>query len=247
MGRTSKKTAAAKQSTRPSSAPKTPAKKSTKRPPSTGGDALKQRAARIVKALAKAYPDAHCALHFNNAFELLAATILSAQCTDARVNMVTPELFKQFPDAPAMARAEPAQLEKLVQSTGFFRQKAKSILACAQEIAERFGGQVPNTMEELTQLPGVGRKTANVILGNCFNIPAIMVDTHCKRLANRLELSQQSDPDKIETELMALIPDKDSTMFSHRIIQHGRQVCHARKPNCADCVLQPDCPFPTRT
>lgn len=246
MGRSPKQPRPVKIAPRPS-ASKTPKPKSPVKvlsPASENGE-LKKRAQRIVKALAKAYPDARCALHFKNAYELLIATILSAQCTDARVNMVTPALFNQFPDAASMAEAEPAQLETLVQSTGFFRQKAKSILACSQDIVERFAGQVPKIMDELTQLPGVGRKTANVILGNCFDVPAIMVDTHCKRLSNRLELTQQSDPDKIEYELMALIPEKDRTLFSHRIILHGRQVCHARKPNCEECVLRPDCPFPT--
>ena len=204
---------------------------------------LKRQAQRIVKALAKEYPDAKCALDFRSPYELLIATILSAQCTDARVNMVTPDLFAAYPSTREMAEAKPEELEERIRSTGFFRQKAKSVLGCCQEIVERFGGEVPATMEDLTTLPGVGRKTANVVLGNCFGMPSITVDTHFRRLMTRLELTTQSNPDKIELEVMELVPAKERTLFSHRIIRHGRVVCHSRKPNCAECVLRKDCPF----
>ena len=205
---------------------------------------LKKRALRIVKALAKEYPDAQCALDFKNPYELLTATILSAQCTDARVNTVTPGLFEAYPSPREMAEAKPEELEEKIRSTGFFRQKAKSLLGCCGEIVEKFGGEVPDTMEDLTTLAGVGRKTANVVLGNCFGQPALTVDTHFKRLTARLELTSQSDPEKIEYELAELIPAGEQTAFSHRIILHGRAVCNARKPNCAECVLRKDCPFP---
>lgn len=192
--------------------------------------------------MAKEYPDAHCALDFRSPLELLVATILSAQCTDVRVNLVTPALFARFRNAQAFADADLPELESLIQSTGFFRAKAKSIQACAWKIVEEFGGEVPRTLDELVQFPGIGRKTANVILGNCFEVPGITVDTHVGRLSRRLALTVHTDPVKVEHDLMKLIPQKDWTMFSHRMIFHGRQVCHARKPNCDQCVLADVCP-----
>jgi endonuclease-3 len=205
-------------------------------------DPLKKRTREILKRLAKVYPDAHCALHHDNPLQLLIATILSAQCIDVRVNMVTPALFKRYPDAVAFATAEPAELEKMIQSTGFFRNKAKNIIACCKKIVEEHGGDVPGTMEELVHLPGVGRKTANVILGDAFGVPGITVDTHVQRLSRRLGLTKHVDPVKIERDLMEIIPSKDWTIFSHRTIFHGRQVCFARKPNCEGCLLSTVCP-----
>jgi endonuclease III len=203
---------------------------------------LKERAARIVRILAKLYPDAHCALHHEDPLQLLIATILSAQCTDVRVNMVTPALFARYPDAKAFAEAQQSELESAIQSTGFFRNKARNIIACCLQIQEKHAGQVPNTMDDLVQLPGVGRKTANVILGNAFNVPGITVDTHVLRLSKRLGLTRRTDAIKVELDLMELIPKKEWTMFSHRMIFHGRQVCFARKPNCPGCGLNKVCP-----
>jgi endonuclease-3 len=205
-------------------------------------DPRRRRARAIVRGLAKLYPDAHCALHHRNALELLIATILSAQCTDVRVNMITPALFARYPDAAAFAAADPAELEKAIQSTGFFRNKARNIIACCKELVDQFRGQVPGTMEELVPLPGIGRKTANVILGNAFQVPGITVDTHVGRLSRRMGLTEEADPEKVERDLMDLIPKKEWTMFSHRMIFHGRQVCHARKPSCDTCALKKVCP-----
>jgi endonuclease-3 len=203
---------------------------------------LRTRARSITRKLAQLYPDAHCALHYANPLQLLIATILSAQCTDERVNRVTPALFARYPDAKALAEADQAELEKMIQSTGFFRNKAKNIIACCQQLVELHHGEVPRTMEELVPLPGVGRKTANVILGNAFEVPGIPVDTHVGRLSQRMGLSKHSDPVKIERDLMTLIPCKDWTMFAHRMIFHGRQVCHSRKPSCEQCQLAALCP-----
>jgi endonuclease-3 len=200
------------------------------------------RARHIVRLLAKAFPDAHCALCHKDALQLLIATILSAQCTDARVNMVTPALFARYPDARSFATANPSELEEMIRSTGFFRNKARNIIACCRALVEQHGGEVPATMEELVPLPGIGRKTANVILGNAFGVPGITVDTHVARLSYRLELTTHTDPVKIERDLMRLIPKKEWTMFSHRLIFHGRQVCFARKPLCDQCVLLQVCP-----
>jgi len=205
-------------------------------------NALRAHARRISRELAKCYPDAHCALQHQNPLQLLIATILSAQCTDVRVNMVTPALFDRYPDAAAFALANQDELERMIQSTGFFRNKAKSIIACCRQIVDKHGGQVPATMEELTTLPGVGRKTANVILGNAFGVPGITVDTHVGRLRRGMGLTKEEDPEKVERDLMELLPAKDWTMFSHRVIFHGRQVCFARKPNCAGCKLLGICP-----
>jgi endonuclease-3 len=203
---------------------------------------VRTRARRIVRMLAQEYPDARCALHHENPLQLLIATILSAQCTDARVNLVTPGLFARFPNAKAFATADPRALEAAIQSTGFFRNKARNIQECCKQLVSQYQGQVPKTMEELVQLPGVGRKTANVILGSAYDVPGITVDTHVKRLSRRMGLTTQTDPEKIERDLMQLIPRKEWTMFSHRLIFHGRQVCYARKPNCPGCALNKICP-----
>jgi endonuclease-3 len=203
---------------------------------------IRARAGRITRKLAQLYPDAHCALHYANPLQLLIATILSAQCTDERVNRVTPALFARYPDAHAFATADQGEVEKLIQTTGFFRNKAKSILACCRQLMEQHGGEVPDTMEELVTLPGVGRKTANVLLGNVFGVPGIVVDTHVGRLSQRMGLSEQAEPEKIERDLMGLIAKKEWTMFSHRMIFHGRQVCSARKPRCEECQLASLCP-----
>lgn len=203
---------------------------------------VKRVATKVRQGLAKLYPDAHCALHYRNPLELLIATILSAQCTDVRVNMVTPALFKRYPDANAFAQADQEELETMIRSTGFFRNKATNIRACCKAIVELHGGEVPRTMVELVPLPGVGRKTANVILGNAFGIPGIPVDTHVGRLSRRMGLTEQDDPVKVETDLMALIPKDEWTMFGHRMIFHGRQVCQSRKPKCDECTLKKVCP-----
>jgi endonuclease-3 len=203
---------------------------------------LRTRAGRIARTLARLYPDAHCALDYANPLQLLIATILSAQCTDERVNRITPALFARYPDALTFATADRAELEKMIQSTGFFRNKAKNIIDCCRQLMEQHGGQVPRTMEELVPLPGVGRKTANVILGNAFDVPGIPVDTHVGRLSQRMGLSVFADPVKIERDLMGLVPRKEWTMFAHRMIFHGRQVCHARKPLCQQCALAKLCP-----
>lgn len=197
---------------------------------------------QLLQALARAYPDAGCALNFRNAFELLVATVLSAQCTDARVNAVTPALFEAYPDAKAMAKAKLPHLEELVRSTGFFRAKAKSLHQLSGALVERFGGEVPRTLEELVTLRGVGRKTANVVLGNAFGIPGITVDTHLGRLARRMGLTRHEDPVQVEFELMKVVPQKQWTHFSHQMIAHGRKVCSARKPLCGDCPLEALCP-----
>jgi len=205
-------------------------------------NSLRDLARRIVRRLVRDYPDAHCALHHDNPLQLLIATILSAQCTDARVNLVTPDLFKKYPDARAFAKADTHQLERAIQSTGFFRNKARNILACCRRLVEEHCGKVPRTMEELVQLDGVGRKTANVILGNAYGVPGIPVDTHVGRLSRRMGLTLHTDPVKVERELMELIPAKEWTDFGHRMIFHGRQVCHARKPACDGCGLRDLCP-----
>jgi len=204
--------------------------------------ARRARAATIAKRLAATYPDADCALHHENAWELVVATILSAQCTDAMVNRVTPELFAELPTPQALAAAPAERVETLIKRTGFFRQKTKSIQGVARAIVERHGGRVPDTMEALTELPGIGRKTANVVLGTAFDRPAIFVDTHVKRLSNRLGLTVEDDPDKIERDLQALLPPAEWTKFAHRLIHHGRQICVARKPRCSACPLLPSCP-----
>jgi endonuclease III len=218
-------------------------KKAAKRPKLLKGAALKTQARDIERLLRKTYPDAHCELDHRNAFELAVATILSAQCTDKRVNMVTPALFARFPGAAAMAAADPREVEELVKSTGFFRNKAKSIVGMAGAIVARHGGEVPRTMDELVVLPGIGRKTANVILGNAFGLnEGVVVDTHVARLSARLGLTRETDAVKIEHALMPLFPRASWTLLSHLLIWHGRRVCDARKPRCAECVLRRICP-----
>lgn len=188
------------------------------------------------------YKEAFCALHFESPFELLVATILSAQCTDERVNKVTPDLFQRFPDAAAMAKADIADVEPLVRSTGFYRNKAKNLVNAAKEIVSKYDGEVPKTLEELSALPGVGRKTANVVLGNAFGIPGLVVDTHVTRLANRLDLAKGVDAVKLEQELGKIVPSRNWVQFSHWLISHGRTICNARKPACETCFLVKDCP-----
>jgi endonuclease III len=203
----------------------------------------KARVRKIIARLKREYPDATSALHHSNGLELAVATILSAQCTDARVNMVTPHLFAKYRTAAAYAAADPRVLEKEIQSTGFFRNKTKSIIGMAQALVERHGGEVPQTMEELTALPGVGRKTANVILGTWFKKnEGVVVDTHVHRLTKLLGLTRLDDPVKIEQELMQIVPRDDWTWFSHTLILHGRAVCIARRPKCAECVINRLCP-----
>lgn len=199
-------------------------------------------AKQINRDLAKLYPDAHCALHYNNPLQLLIATLLSAQCTDVRVNQVTPALFARYPDAQAFASATQEELETAIKSTGFFRNKARNIIALCRALVEKYHGAVPATLEELVLLPGVGRKTANVVLGNAFGVPGITVDTHVLRLGKRMGLTTEEDPTKVEHDLMALLPQTAWIQFSHRMIFHGRQICQARKPNCAGCALQDYCP-----
>jgi len=201
------------------------------------------RAATVLRRLRRRYPDATCALHHRDAYELLVATILSAQCTDARVNMVTPALFARYPDAAALAQAEPADLEALIRSTGFYRAKAKSLLGMARALVADHGGRVPGTMEALRVLPGVGRKTANVVLGNAFGInEGITVDTHVTRLSRLLGFTRHTDAEKIERDLMPLFPRKDWALLSHLLIWHGRATCIARRPQCGTCVLADVCP-----
>ena len=201
------------------------------------------RTARIIAVLERTYPGAHCELNFRNPLELLVATILSAQCTDKRVNLVTAELLKKYRNAKDFADAPLADLEAAVKSTGFYRNKAKNIQACCQMLVERFGGEVPRTMDELTPLAGVGRKTANVVLGNAFGINVgVVVDTHVTRLGNRLGLVKGTDAVKIEQELIKLVPQPQWTLFSHWLIWHGRRRCDARKPACADCEIRQLCP-----
>ena len=204
--------------------------------------ATRSLAARIGRELARLYPDARCSLDFGSPFQLLVATVLSAQCTDVRVNLVTPALFARFPDAEAMARADPAEVESLVKPTGFYRNKTRSILRCARQLVEEHGGVVPRTMEQLVPLGGVGRKTANVILGNAFGVPGLPVDTHVGRLSQRLGLTCSTDPVRIESDLTALVPKKEWTRFGLRMIYHGRQVCHSRSPQCDECTLARLCP-----
>jgi endonuclease-3 len=204
---------------------------------------LKKRASVVNERLARRYPDAHCALDFTNAFELLIATILSAQSTDARVNIVTKSLFRKYPGPREFANADVVAMETDVKQTGFFRNKARAVINCSKAIMELHGGQVPKTMEELTALPGVGRKTANVVLGNAFGINVgVVVDTHVGRVSGRLGFTENADPEKIEQDLMALVPRDEWTIFAHRLIFHGRQTCIARKPQCEVCVVNDLCP-----
>jgi len=201
-----------------------------------------RRARRINRTLAELYPDARCELDFENPFQLLVATVLSAQTTDTRVNRVSPALFAAFPAPEDMAAADPERIEAIIRPTGFYRAKAASLLGLAAALRDRFGGEVPGTLEELITLPGVGRKTANVVLGNAFGVPGITVDTHFGRLTRRWGWTDQTDPVKAEKEVASLFPPKDWTMLSHRVIWHGRRVCHARRPACGACALAPMCP-----
>ena len=204
--------------------------------------ALVRRARRINRLLADEYPDARCELDYRNPFELIVATVLSAQCTDVQVNLVTPGLFAAFPDAQALAAAPRVRLEALIRSTGFFHAKAESLLELSRALVERFGGEVPQRLDDLVTLRGVGRKTANVVLGNAFGVPGIPVDTHVGRLARRLGLSVNTDPDAVERDLGELIPRPEWTSLSHRLIFHGRRCCTARKPACAECPIRSLCP-----
>jgi endonuclease III len=211
--------------------------------PRESKDAKRVRAGQIFEALQREYPDAHCELDFTNAFELLSATILSAQCTDKRVNMVTPVLFKRYPDPLRLSQAKLEDVERIIQSTGFYHNKAKALIGMAQALVKHFGSQVPPRMEDLVVLPGVGRKTANVVLGNVFNInEGIVVDTHVARLAQRMALTKETDPVKIEQALIPLFDREQWTLLSHLLIWHGRRVCDARKPQCSACVVADKCP-----
>ena len=202
-----------------------------------------ERALDIVSHLKRMYPKAKCTLDYTNPFELLIATMLSAQSTDARVNIVTKSLFRKYPDPQSFANARQPEMERDVKQTGFFRNKARAGIAASKAIVEKHGGEVPRTMEELTALPGVGRKTANVVLGNAFSSAVgIVVDTHVARVSGRLGLTSNSDPVKIEQDLMKLIPQKEWTVFSHRLIAHGREICIARKPKCRECRINELCP-----
>jgi endonuclease-3 len=211
--------------------------------PRESAAAKKERAMKIIAALSRTYPDAHCELNYSSPLELLIATILSAQCTDKRVNLVTADLFKKYRSAADFAAAPLTEIEGMVRSTGFFRSKARNLQACCAALVERFGGEVPRTMDALHALAGVGRKTANVVLGNAFGISVgVVVDTHVTRLSRRLGLTTGTDAVKIEQALMPLVPQKDWTLFSHWLIWHGRRRCAARKPDCASCELRALCP-----
>jgi len=201
------------------------------------------RARKIVAGLRETYPDAHCELIYSSPLELLVATILSAQCTDKRVNIVTAELFRKYRSAADYANADPTELEQVIKTTGFFRNKAKNIQTCCRKLVEKHGGEVPRTMEELIQLDGVGRKTANVVLGNAFDINVgVVVDTHVGRLSERLDLTKERNPEKVEQDLMKLVPREQWALFSHWLIWHGRRRCSARKPDCANCEINELCP-----
>ncbi len=230
-----KKTAAKQTKAKPDAKKKAGAKNVT-------SDLAPERIAEILRRLQAAYPNAECALHHRNAWELLVATILSAQCTDARVNMVTPELFRKFPTPQAMAEASLPAIEEEIRSTGFYHNKAKSISGAAKKIVSEFGGKVPKTMAELLTVPGAARKTANVVLGVAYHVAeGVVVDTHVLRLSHRLGLTQHTEPKKVEQDLMQIIPRDHWIQFSHELIHHGRQICIARKPRCVDCTLETLC------
>jgi endonuclease III len=204
---------------------------------------VKQRVRKIIRLLKRAYPDAKCSLNYSNAFELLIATILSAQCTDVRVNIVTQDLFRKYRKPEDYLKVSPRELEKDIRTTGFFRNKTRSIQGTAKVLTEQYGGKVPETIEDLLELPGVARKTANVVLGNAFGvISGVVVDTHVTRLSHRLGLSAEKTAEKIEQDLIAIVPKKDWVIFSHLLIAHGREICKARNPNCAECVVEKLCP-----
>ncbi|MEV1170022.1 endonuclease III [Nonomuraea sp. NPDC049784] len=204
--------------------------------------ALVRRARKMNRILAETYPEAHCELDFGNPLELLVATILSAQCTDKRVNMVTPILFAKYPTVTDYAAADPSEMEEIIRSTGFFRAKTNSIIGMARTVCERYGGEVPGKLKDLVTLPGVGRKTANVVLGNAFDVPGLTVDTHFQRLVRRFGWTEETDPVKIEHAVGELLPRREWTIFSHRVIWHGRRMCHARRPACGVCPLAALCP-----
>lgn len=204
---------------------------------------LKKKVKRISKKLFEAYPEATCSLDYQKPLQLLIATILAAQCTDRRVNIVTKELFQKYESVEDFANANIEELEQAIKSTGFYRNKAKNIIACCNKLIKEHGGKVPDSMEALTALPGVGRKTANVILSNIYGIPGVIVDTHCIRLSNRIGLTEQEDPVKIEQELMEIIPRKDWAKFSNNLVYHGRAICDARKPICELCPISGDCRY----
>ncbi|MFZ0339031.1 MAG: endonuclease III [Terracidiphilus sp.] len=239
--KTTKKRVAKKREVTRNAKPKAPRAPLTKTPARRGALAP-DRVTAILRGLDEAYPDAECALNHRSPWELLVATILSAQCTDVRVNMVTPELFRRFPTPEAMARASLPELEELIKSTGFFRNKAKSIQGAARKIIADFNGEVPQTLAELITIPGAARKTANVVLGVCFGkAEGVVVDTHVFRIARRLGLAKGDTPEKVEQELMQILPRDRWISFSHQIIHHGRQVCPARNPKCNVCNLEPLC------
>lgn len=214
-------------------------------PPDTVFEDLVIRARRVHRLLGTEYPEARCELDYRNPFELLVATVLSAQCTDDRVNSVTPALFSEFPNAEALASASRERVEELIRSTGFFHAKAESLLGLSRDIVERYEGEVPRTLDDLVTLKGVGRKTANVVLGNAFGVPGVPVDTHVGRLARRLGLTTEDDPVAVERDLTSLVPTSDWISFSHRLIFHGRRCCTARKPSCDRCPLSSFCPSST--
>ena len=215
----------------------------TERTSQTDPKTLKERTKKIIQLLKRAYPDAKCSLNHSNAFELLIATILSAQCTDERVNIVTADLFRKYRQPQDYLKVAPSELQDDIRTTGFFRNKTKSIQGTAKMLTEQYGGTVPDTIEELLELPGVARKTANVVLGNAFGVTSgIVVDTHVTRLSRRLALTQQKHAEKIENDLIAIVPRKDWVIFSHLLIAHGRKICKARNPRCAECVIEKYCP-----
>lgn len=218
-------------------------KKASKSPSTTVDPAIKKRAGQVVRGLAKTYPVAECALIHKSPYELLVATILSAQCTDERVNMTTPALFEKYPDFAALAKATQPAVEKLIKSTGFFRAKATNIRGMAKAVVEEHGGELPPDLDALVKLPGVGRKTANVVLGVAYGLPTgVVVDTHVKRISNLLGLTTSGNPEIIERDLIALLPKKEWIDYSHRMIHHGRQICIARRPKCTECPLLKICP-----
>jgi endonuclease-3 len=239
--RPAKKSPVRKATAKQAAAKKSPAART--RSKALRGQNLKEHALEIQRRLLAAYPDAHCELDYRNPYELAVATILSAQCTDKRVNMVTPELFRRWPNAAALAMAPREEIEAVIQSTGFFRNKAKSLSGFANAIVDHYGGEVPAQMEDLVALPGIGRKTANVVLGNAFGTnEGVVVDTHVQRLSLRFGLTEETDPIKVERALIPLFPRDSWTMLSHLMIWHGRRVCDARKPRCGECTLADICP-----
>jgi len=242
MATKSKKKTSKKKSSRAKSKTAKPAKKSSPAKAALAAGTEPKRVAAILAKLDEAYGNATCELKHENAFQLLISTILSAQCTDVRVNQVAETLYKKYPDAKAFAYAAPSELEQDIRPTGFFRNKTKSVMGASKAILEKFGGSVPRTMEEILTLPGVARKTGNVVLGTAYGIASgVVVDTHVLRLSNRLDLSRNEDPKKVEQDLMKIIPQDKWIQFSHQLIWHGRRVCHARKPKCVECNMESLC------